>query len=125
MILMRRRVVSRRKQRGLSFFGVVFLGVVLIAVAVVVGQSLPIFTEEMAIKKGVKKAAGEITAQAARSSFDRSATIDNINAIAGRDLKISNAGDGKIMIEYSYESEIKLFGPAYLLYRFSGSSTTQ
>jgi len=125
MVVVERRVLSRKHQRGLSFVSVVLLGVILVAVAAIVGQSLPIFVEEMAIKKGVKKAAGEITAKDARSSFERTATIDNINAISEKDLKIVNAGDGKIMIEYSYEREIKLFGPAYLVYRFSGSSTTQ
>jgi len=113
------------RQRGMSFVSVVLLGVVLVAIAAVVGQSMPIFIEEMAIKKGVNKAAGEIVAKDARDSFDRTANIDNINTINGKDLKITNAGDGKIHIEYSYEREIKLFGPAYLVYRFNGSSTTK
>jgi len=125
MIVMQRHMISRKYQRGLSFVSVVLVGVILVAVGAVVAQSLPIFVEEMAIKKGVKKSAGEITAKDARDSFDRTANIDNINAISGKDLKIVNAGDGKIMVEYSYEREIKLFGPAYLIYRFSGSSTTQ
>jgi hypothetical protein len=44
------RTVSRSQQRGLSFFGLVFVGVFAVAAFAIGGQSVPIFIEYNAIK---------------------------------------------------------------------------
>jgi len=121
MTVMQRYMISRKYQRGLSFVSVVFLGVILVAVGAVVAQSVPIFLEAMAIKKGVEKAAGENSEKKIRDSFERTIRVDNIRSISAKNLKINVKGDRDISIKYSYESDIKLFGPAYLVYRFNGS----
>jgi len=125
MNMLQQRIMSRSRQRGMSFFGVVLLGVVVIAVGAIVAQSVPVFVEYMAIQKAVKKAAGEVTVQNARASYHRTAIIENLDSLPSKDLEITSLGNNGVTIEYSYEREIKLFGPAYLVYRFNGSSTTQ
>ncbi len=113
---------SLRRQRGLSFVSVVLIGAALVAAFAIGGQSVPIFAEHMAVQKAAQKAANEATSVAElRAAFDRSASIDEIKAITGMDLEIDKQGE-RFTVSYAYEREISLVGPAYLVYRFQGST---
>lgn len=112
----------RSRQRGLSMISVVLLGAFIVGVAAVGSQSVPMFLEYQAVQKAVNKAAGEASSVAGlRAAFDRAAQIDDIRTISGADLEVAKDGDG-FAASFDYEREIHLVGPAYLVYRFSGSS---
>ena len=116
------RSTSPFRQRGLSFIGVIFVGLIAVAAFAIGGQSVPIFLEYQAINKAAAKAAKEGTTVAdVRASFDRAAAIDTINSIQGKDLEITKRGD-KIVVSYKYSREIALAGPAFLVYRFEGQT---
>jgi hypothetical protein len=116
------RFASRSRQRGLSFIGVIFIGLFCVAAFAIGGQSLPIFLEFQAINKAANKAArDETTVPGIRGSFDRAAAIDNINSIQGKDLDITKRGD-KNVVSFKYSREIPLAGPAFLVYRFEGQT---
>ena len=103
---------SLRRQRGLSFVSVVLIGFILVAAFAIGGQSVPIFTEYMAVQKAAQKAADEATSVTElRAAFDRSASIDDIRSINGKDLEVSKNGD-RFTVHYEYEREIGLAGPA-------------
>ncbi len=111
----------RSRQRGLSFIGLVLIGVLAVAVFAIGGQSVPILLEYQAVKKAATKAAREETTVAGvRAAFDRSATIDDITSISGKDLEVTKRDD-KVVVSFNYSREIELFGPAYLVYRFRDS----
>ena len=113
---------ARSRQRGLSFFGLVFVGVFAVAAFAIGGQSLPIVLEYQAIKKAATKAAREgSTVPEVRASFDRAAAIDDISSIGGKDLEVTKRND-KVIVSFSYAREIPLAGPAYLVYRFQHST---
>ena len=114
---------SRRSaQRGISFFGLLILGIVLACVAIVAAKVVPTATEYMGIVKAVKKAAAEsTTVPEVRASFDRTASVDYISSISGKDLEVTKNGD-KVVVNCSYDKEIPLAGPAYLLIKYRGSS---
>ncbi|MFT4242727.1 MAG: DUF4845 domain-containing protein [Acidovorax sp.] len=116
---MMHRTARRSRQRGLSFFGLVFIGVLAVAVFAVGGQSVPIFLENMAIAKAAEKSKNESSVAAVRAAFDRAAAIDDINSIKGSDLEVTKNGE-KVVVSYKYSREIALAGPAYLVYRFEG-----
>lgn len=118
---MNRQFSARRsRQRGLSFFGVIFIGVLAVAAFAIGGQSVPIFLEYQAINKAASKAVrGATTVPEIRAAFDRAAAIDDIRSIKGDDLEIAKRGD-KVVVSYKYSREIALAGPAYLVYRFEG-----
>ena len=117
------RSTSPFRQRGLSFIGVIFIGLIAVAAFAIGGQSVPIFLEYQAINKAATKAAKEASTVAdVRGSFDRSAAIDNISSIQGKDLEVAKRGDNKIVVSYKYSREIALAGPAYLVYRFEGQT---
>lgn len=116
------RSTARARQRGMSFFGVVLIGVLAVAAFAIGGQSVPIFIEYMAVKKAAAKAARDgNTVPEVRAAFDRAAAIDDISSIAGKDLEVTKRND-QIVVTFSYSREIPLAGPAYLVYRFHDSS---
>ena len=116
------RTVTRSRQRGMSFMGVIFLGLIAVSVFAVGGQSLPIFLEYQAIQKAVNKAALEgATVPEVRASFDRASSIDDISSVKGEDLDVTKNGD-KVVVSFKYSREVPLVGPAFLVYRFQGQS---
>ena len=111
-------------QRVISFIGLLILGIVLALLAIVGARVLPTATEFMAIQKAVKKAAADgDTVPAVRAAFDRTAAVDYISSISGKDLEITKQGD-KVVVEFAYDKEIPLAGPAYLLLKYRGSSAS-
>ena len=116
------RTASRARQRGLSFIGVIFVGLIAVAAFAIGGQSIPVFLEYQAIQKAAAKAAKEgSTVPDVRVIFDRAGAIDNISSIQGKDLDVTKRGD-KIVVSFKYSREIPLAGPAYLVYRFEEST---
>mgnify|MGYP003424162268 CR=1 FL=1 len=83
---------------------------------------MPIVPEYVAVQKAGQKAAYAATSVTVlRAAVDRSASMDDIRSINGKDLEVSKNGD-RFTVHYEYEREIGLAGPAYLVYRFNGST---
>jgi beta-lactam-binding protein with PASTA domain len=116
-----RAVQSRSRQRGISFIGLLFVAIVLACVGVVVAQVIPTLIEYQAIDKAANKAKEGNTVPEVRSIFDRAQAIDDFSAISGKDLEIRKDGD-KVVVSYSYQREIHLFGPAFLTLKYKGQS---
>ena len=109
-------------QRGISFFGLLIVGVLLALLAIIGARVLPTATEFMAIQKAAKKAAAEGgTVPQVRAAFDRTAAVDYISSFSGKDLEVTTEGD-KVVVQFAYDKEIPLAGPAYLLLMYRGSS---
>ena len=116
------KTAQRSSQRGISFVGLLILGIVLALLAIVGARVVPTATEYMAINKAAKKAAAEGgTVPEIRAAFDRSAAVDYISTLTGKDLDITKDGD-KVVVSFAYDKEIPLAGPAYLLIKYRGSS---
>lgn len=114
----------KRHQTGISFFGMLFVGIVLAAVFIVGAKVVPTAVEYMAIQKAVNKASLESSPQEARNAFNRAAAIDDFSSLRAGDLQIVRDGD-RLSISYSYNREIELIDPAYLLIKYSGRSRVQ
>ena len=114
-------VQLRSRQRGISFVGLVFVGVVLATVGVIGAQVFPTFIEFQAVAKAASKASGGSTVAEVRTIFDKAADVDNISSIKGKDLDVSKDGD-KIVVAFAYEREIHLMGPAFLTLKYAGRS---
>lgn len=111
------------RQRGLSFFGLLLLLVVLAASGVVLAQLVPTVLEYRAVQRAADRAKAGGSPAEVRQIFDRSAQVDNITAISGRDIQIVRSPDGSSnRVRFAYEREIHLVGPAYLLMKYSGES---
>lgn len=109
---------SRSRQAGISFFGLVFVMVVLAALGVLVAQAVPTAIEYQAIVKAVNRAKENGTPAEIRTAFDRSSAVDDFTAINSKDLVITKEGDRNV-ISFAYNKEIHMFGPAFLLLKYA------
>ena len=110
----------KHHQRGITFIGVVFVGIVVGVIGVVAAQVAPTYLEYQSIMKAAQRAAESGTTVAEiRSSFDKSKAVDYFEAVSGKDLDISKDND-KIVVEFAYDKEIHLAGPAYLVMKYRG-----
>lgn len=111
----------KKQQRGLTLIGLLLSAAVVLFFALVAVQLAPTLIEYQAINRAAKRAAAGTTVAEIRSLFDKTATIDDISSIKGRDLEIRKEND-QVVVEFAYEREIHLVGPAWLVMRYSGSS---
>jgi hypothetical protein len=116
------RGAASDRQRGLSLFGLLIVGIVLVFVAMVALRVFPTVTEYLAIKRAVETAGREASPPAIRSSFDRAAAIDDITSINGKDLDIQPAPGGGYHVRFGYDKRIPLFGPTSLLIEYQGDN---
>ena len=56
-----------------------------------------------------------------RVAFDKQADVSYITSISGKDLQITGSGDD-VVVSFSYEKKIPLFGPASLLLDYEGTT---
>ena len=109
------------KQRGVSFFGLIFVVAVLAGIGVLGAQAFPTVVEYQAILKAVEKVKTSGSVVEVRSNFDKAAQVDDIKSISGKDLEVTKNGD-KTVVKFAYNKEIHMFGPAYLLLKYAGES---
>lgn len=113
---------SKIGQAGVSLSGLIIVLAIVGVIAVLAMKVLPTVTEFLAIKKAIvtSKNAGNSPADI-RKSFGNTATIENIESIKPKDLVVVKSGDG-YDISFSYERRIPLFGPAFLLLAYEGTT---
>lgn len=115
------RAQNKSKQRGITFFGLVFVGAVLAVTGVVAAQVFPTLVEYQAIKKAAKKSAEGGSVVEIRNIFQRAQDIDDFKAISAKDLEITKEGD-RVVVSFAYEREIHLAGPGWLTLKYAGNS---
>jgi hypothetical protein len=114
-------MMQRKSQRGLTFLGLLFVGILLAFAGVVFAQVVPTYIEYIAVQKAVDKASAGETVAEVRSIFDKAATIDDIRTISGKDLEVGKEGS-KVVVSFAYERDVHLAGPAFLVMRYQGRS---
>jgi Tfp pilus assembly protein PilE len=106
------------RQRGISFFGLVFVMVVLAGLGILAAQAVPSLLEYQACVKAVERSKDGANPVEIRQAFDRAADIDDIKSITGKDLAISKVNDRNI-VKFAFNKEIHMFGPAYLTLKYA------
>ena len=114
-------MANRKQQRGLTFLGLLVVGILLALAGVVFAQVVPTYIEYLAVQKAVDKASAGETVAEVRSIFDKAATIDDIHSVTDKDLEVSKEGN-QVVVSFAYERDIHLAGPAYLVMRYQGRS---
>jgi Domain of unknown function (DUF4845) len=114
-------VTTRRRQLGVSFFGLIFYAVVFGGLGLIGLKSFPIYAEYLKINRVVKKLAsdGIKSAPEAAAAFDRYAAIEDINSIHGSDLGFDNQA-GKSVVSFRYSKKLLLMAPVSLVFDFEG-----
>ena len=118
-------MTARRKhQRGSTLFGLMFWAIVVGFGALVMMRVLPTMNEYFTIQKAVKKVAteGGGTVPEIRGAFEKQKEIEySIQSISGKDLVITKEND-KVVVSFSYDKEIELMKPVFLLIKYEGRS---
>ena len=115
------QVGLKSRQSGISFVGLLFVVGVLACAGVVGAQVFPTVIEYNAINKAAQKASSGNTVAEVRQIFDKASDVDDFKAVKGKELEISKNGD-KVVVNFAYNKEIHLFGPAWLLLKYAGQS---
>ena len=111
----------RSRQRGISFFGLVFVGALLAMAGVVAAQIFPTYVEYQAISKAANKAKEGATPAEVRTIFDKQSMVDDFKSVTGKDIEVTKEGD-KVVVSFAYQREIHLVGPAWLTLKYAGRS---
>lgn len=119
-------MTTKRRQRGISLFGVLFWGAILAGLFLIGVQVLPTVTEYREIRHAADRAAaGGSTVPEIRAAFDKQVQAGYISSIGAKDLQITKDANGRVVVGFAYEKKIPLFGPVSLVIDYSGSSTAQ
>ncbi|QCB48517.1 DUF4845 domain-containing protein [Hydrogenophaga sp. PAMC20947] len=113
--------MQHQQQRGMTFLGLLIVGIMLAYAGVILAQVVPTYTEYLSIQKAAQKASEGTTVAEVRSIFDKAANIDYIESISAKDLDIGKEGD-RVVVSFAYLREIHLVGPAFLVMKYEGSS---
>jgi hypothetical protein len=113
----------RSRQRGLGWFGLLFVLAVIAFAAIVTVKCLPIYLNQMKVASSVSKVAsdpengkGEIGQ--IRNALQRYWDIEDINYLEPRDVKIKRTQSGRFL-SYEYEARERLFYNISIVIEFS------
>ena len=103
-----------KKQQGMTFIGILFVGIILVFSAILVMKLIPPYIEYWSVKKVMDAIAKDpslnnMSIREVRASFDKRASIDNITIIKGDDLDVSKDG-GEMVASVEYPVKVPLFG---------------
>lgn len=115
---------ERRRQRGVTLFGLLFWAILIGFGALITMRVLPTLNEYFTIQRAVEKIAreGGSTVAEIRAAFERTKAIEySITSITGKDLQITKEND-KVVVSFAYDKEIELTKPVYLLIKYEGRS---
>ncbi len=115
---------TRRSQRGVTLFGLVFWAAAIGFGAYLLVRTLPTVNEYLTIQRAVEQIARTqpATVAEARVAFDKQRNLEySISSITGKDLTITKEND-KVVISYAYDKEIEVWGPVYILIKYEGRS---
>ena len=116
------QVKGLKQQAGISLVGLIVVLAILGFLGVLAMKIVPTYSEYRAISAAIVKAkAAGSSAVAIQDSFNRSAEVNYISTISGRDLVIIRE-NGEVEVSFAYEKKIPLFGPASLLLEYAGST---
>ena len=117
-------LARRRRQRGITLFGLLFWAIVIGFGALITMRVLPTLNEFFTIQRAVEKVAkeGGSTVPEIRAAFDRQKDIEySITSISSKDLQITKENE-KIVVSFAYDKEIELANPVFLLIKYEGRS---
>ena len=113
---------SFTREAGVSLTGLIFVLAVLGLAVVLAFKLVPAYLEYGAVKDAMvraKEAGG--TPREMQVAFDKSAGVNDVSAIRGRDLVITRDG-GETQISFAYEKRIPLMGNVSLVIDYAGST---
>jgi|SRR5450830_394332 len=118
-----------QKQRGITFIGLVLMIAGGLFIAIIAMKLIPSYIEFFAVKKAIARISNDsefnnMTKTEIADAFQKSASIDYISSISGKDLSVTKNESGKQVISAEYQKVIPLVANVSALIDFSASSDT-
>lgn len=112
----------RSRQKGMGWFGLLFLFAVLGLFAIVGAKTLPLYLNQMKIASSVTKVASDPSNASAeagelRKSLQRFWDIESIDTLEPKDIKVKRTEQGRFL-SYDYEARTHLFYNISLVLHF-------
>jgi Tfp pilus assembly protein PilE len=116
-----------KKQRGMTFIGLVLIIAAGLFIGIIAMKLAPAYLEYFNVKNAVTKIGNEasfadMTKKDIADEFDRSATIDSIEVVQGRDLEVTKDESGKQIVSIDYQKVIPIVANISVLVDFSAST---
>lgn len=115
-------VRSLKRQRGLGWFGLLFVFGTIAFFAIIAVKVGPIYMNHMTVMKIVKSVADNADYANAppteiRKTLERRWDIDYVNYLDYREIKIKRAKQGRLLA-YDYAAEVNLFYNVFVVVKF-------
>lgn len=115
-----------KRQRGVTFVGMVFIAGLVVFVAILGIRLVPAYIEYATVTKHLRDIARAPDARGAsprdiQVMFNKRAQIDDIKAVMGDDIEVSREGD-TLLLTAAYSTRIKLVGNISACIDFEASS---
>lgn len=116
---------SRHRQKGLGWFGLLFIFAVIAFVAIVSAKCFPIYMNQFKLQSTLNKVASSgdpVTDDGGlsiRKSLERFWAIEDITRIDFKDIKLKRNERGRFLT-YDYEAREKLFYNIFIVIHFKG-----
>ena len=117
---------SLKKQKGATFIGMLFIGGILVFVALMVMTVFPAYTEFFSVKTVMKamktESLNSMSKKEIMDAFDRRASTSYVTVVTGKDLSIDKNSSGETVVSVQYQVTKPLAGNISVLLDFSASS---
>lgn len=115
----------RRRQRGLTLLGFLFVAAVVVVVALLTFRMLPAYIEYYTIQKALDQAlndSNDPTLANVRRAMDRRLSADYADAVQGKDVELSRNGNS-IVASVAWQIKLPLVYNVSLLLDFEASAS--
>lgn len=117
---------SLNQQKGITFVGMLFVGALIILIAITAMRIVPVYTEFMTVKKILKTMQQDplntMTPNEIKVAFDKRASIDYISVVSSEDLSIERTDSGATVVTIEYQVVKPIAGNLSVLMDFSARS---
>jgi hypothetical protein len=103
-----------KRQRGVTFIGMIFIAALIIIGAIIALKLVPAYIEYATVVQHLREIARSPEARGGsprdiQMMFSKRAQIDDIKAVAADDIEVTREGDS-LVLSAAYQTRIKLFG---------------
>ena len=103
-----------KRQRGVTFVGMVFIAALIIIGAIIALKLVPAYIEYATVVQHLREIARSPEARGGsprdiQMMFSKRAQIDNIRVVTADDIEVTREGDS-LLLSAAYQTKIKLFG---------------
>ena len=103
-----------KRQRGVTFVGMVFIAGLIVFGAIIALKLVPAYIEYATVVNHLREIARSPDARGAspkeiQMMFNKRAQIDAIEVVKGDDIEVDKEGD-QVILRTAYSTKIKLFG---------------